>query len=128
MKKISDNSMWRGASPTVFSKANKLRNEMTKSEILLWEKLRANQLLGYKFRRQHPISIHVADFYCHKLSLIIEIDGEYHNEKNQIIKDEERRKDLNFQGMKILRFTNNEVITDIDSVLNKIKDYINSVS
>ncbi|MBK5215083.1 MAG: endonuclease domain-containing protein [Flavobacteriaceae bacterium] len=120
--------MWRGASPTVFSKANKLRNEMTKSEILLSEKLRANQLLGYKFRRQHPISIYVADFYCHQLSLIIEIDGEYHNEKNQIIKDEERRKDLNFQGMKILRFTNNEVITDIDSVLNKIKDYINDVS
>ena len=127
MKKISDNSMWRGASATIFSKAAKLRHEMTQSETLLWNRLRANQLLGYKFRRQHPISIYIADFYCHQLRLIIEVDGEYHNEENQIKTDKERTEDLNFQSMKILRFTNEEVINDIEAVLNTIRNYINNL-
>lgn len=119
--------MWRGATATVFSKAQKLRSEMTKAEILLWNKLRENQLLGYKFRRQHPINIYVADFYCHQLNLIIELDGEYHNEENQIIKDKERTENLKFQGVRILRFTNYEVMNEIDSVLNAIKNFINEV-
>jgi very-short-patch-repair endonuclease len=63
MKKISDNSMWRGASSTIFSKAAKLRNETTQPETLLWSRLRENRLLGYKFRRQHPISIYI-DFFA----------------------------------------------------------------
>lgn len=127
MKNSNHNSMWRGATATVFSKAQKLRSEMTKAEILLWNKLRENQLLGYKFRRQHPINIYVADFYCHQLNLIIELDGEYHNEENQIIKDKERTENLKFQGVRILRFTNYEVMNEIDSVLNAIKNFINEV-
>lgn len=124
MKKSNDNSMWRGASNSVFRKAQHLRDNLTEAETLLWNKLKAKQFLGYKFRRQHPISRYVADFYCHRLKLIIEVDGEYHNEKNQIIKDKERTEDLNFQGMKILRFTNQDVINNMDSVVLKIKDYI----
>lgn len=128
MKKGNDNSMWRGAPPTIFSKAKKLRNEMTEVEMLMWEKLRSNRFHGYKFRRQHPISIYVADFYCHQFNLIIEVDGEYHNETNQLNRDEERTKDLNFQGMKILRFTNDEIKNDINAVLKKIKEYIDDIS
>ena len=128
MKKVNDNSMWRGTSPTIFSKAGKLRNEMTTEEMLLWEKLKSNLFHGYKFIRQHPISIYVADFYCHKFNLIIEVDGEYHNEQNQLCKDAERTKDLNFQGMKILRFTNAEIKNDINAVLKKIKKYIDDIS
>ena len=128
MKKAKDDSMWRGAFPTIFSKAKKLRNEMTEAEILIWEKLRSNRFHGYKFRRQHPISIYVADFYCHQFNLIIEVDGEYHKDTNQLNRDEERTKNLNFQGMKILRFTNDEIKNDINAVLKKIKEYINDIS
>jgi very-short-patch-repair endonuclease len=124
MKKTNDQSMWRGASSGLFKKADKLRQEMTEAETILWERLRANQLLGYKFRRQHPISIYIADFYCHKLSLIIEVDGKYHNKKEQIINDEKRTEDLKFQGMKILRFTNQEVVNNIETVILKIKGFI----
>ncbi len=128
MKKSNVNSMWKGASPTVFSKAKKLRNEMTEAEILMWEKLRSNRFHGYKFRRQHPINIYVVDFYCHQFNLIIEIDGEYHNETNQQKRDEGRTNDLNFQGMKILRFTNDEIKSDMNTVLKKIKEYIDDIS
>ena len=128
MGKANDNSMQRGASPAIFGKAKKLRNEMTEGETLMWEKLRSNRFYGYKFRRQHPISIYVADFYCHQFKLIIEADGEYHNEVNQLNKDEERTKELNFQGMKVLRFTNDEIKNDVHTVLKKIKEYIDDIS
>src|SRR5690606_15119125 len=81
----------------------------------------SNQFNGYKFRRQHPISIYVADFYCHQFNLIIEVDGEYHNETNQIEKDNERMKNLHFQGMKILRVTNDEIKNDINTVLKRLR-------
>jgi len=128
MKKIDDNSMWKGASPDIFSKAKKLRNQMTEAETLLWERLKSNQLLGYKFRRQHPISRYIADFYCHKLNLIIELDGGYHTQSDQIKKDKERTEDLNFQGVKVIRFTNDAVLNDIDLVISKIQEIIKNTS
>src|SRR5690554_1048510 len=128
MKKIDDNSMWKGASPDIFSKAKKLRNQMTEAETLLWERLKSNQLLGYKFRRQHPISRYIADFYCHKLNLIIELDGGYHTQSDQIKKDKERTEDLNFQGVKVIKFTNDAVLNDIDLVISKIQEIIKNTS
>ena len=117
-------SMWKGAKPDLFSKAINLRENMTEAEVLIWEMLKNKQILGYKFRRQHPIHSFIVDFYCHKLKLVIEIDGEYHNQKKQIKLDEERTKILEYQGIKIIRFTNNVVISNISNVLNEIRNYI----
>ena len=115
--------MWKGASPRIFANAEKLRESATEAEELLRLALRENQLDGYKFRRQHPLSIYIADFYCHKLKLVIEIDGGYHKTKEQIILDEQRTDTIEFQGLKVIRFTNEEVLLKLPEVLNKIKEF-----
>ena len=120
-----DESMFKGASARIFKNAEVLRNNMTESELLLWEKLKNKKFYGLKFRRQHPIQTFVADFYCHKLQLIIEIDGEYHNDENQIELDETRTSILEFNGISVIRFTNDEVKNSIEKVLSKIEKYIN---
>ena len=126
MKKLTtnyDEGMWIGAPSSSFGKAKDLRMNETEAEKLLWEKLKNNQLGGFKFRRQHPISLYIADFYCHKLKLIIEIDGEYHFRKEQIPKDEERTKVLEFNGVNVIRFSNDEVLNSLEKVLNEIEKY-----
>jgi len=119
-----DQSMWKGASPEIFKRAKYLRENMTSTESKLWEELRASKLEGYKFRRQHPIHRFIADFYCHKLKLIIEVDGKYHEQEHQIKSDQERDELLNYQGIEIIRFTNNEVLSNIKKVVQQIKDKI----
>jgi very-short-patch-repair endonuclease len=89
----------------------------------MWLSLRNNQLDGYKFRRQHPLLKYVI-FYCHQLKLVIEIDGEYHQTVEQQKLDKERTVNIEDQGLDVIRFTNDEVLTDINSVLNKIKEFI----
>ncbi|MCG2792879.1 MAG: endonuclease domain-containing protein [Weeksellaceae bacterium] len=124
MKKLTtnyDDGMWKGAPSSSFEKAKYLRNNETKAEAKLWEKLRNKQLGGFKFRRQHPISLYIADFYCHQLKLIIEIDGEYHDTKIQIPKDEERTRILEFNGIQVIRFTNKQILSNIDAVLKEIE-------
>lgn len=123
---LSDN-MWKDASWIIFSNAKKLRDNPTQAEEVMWLSLRNNQLDGYKFRRQHPLLIYVVDFYCHELKLVIEIDGEYHQTPEQIKLDKERTENIEFQGLRVIRFTNEEVELDILVVLNKIKEYIKSV-
>jgi very-short-patch-repair endonuclease len=120
---LSDN-MWKDASGIIFSNAKKLRENPTQAEEVMWLSLSNNQLDGYKFRRQHPLLKYVADFYCHQLKLVIEIDGEYHQTVGQKKLDRERTADIEFQGLYVIRFTNDEVLTDIDSVLSKIKEFI----
>lgn len=112
--------MWKGAPSNSFLKAQSLRNNETQAEKILWEKLKNNQLKGNKFRRQHPISLFIADFYCHQLKLIIEFDGEYHNTLEQIKKDDERTQVLQDNGMKIIRFTNCEIENNVDKVITEI--------
>ena len=127
MKKLKpnhDDGMWKGAPSDSFSKAQFLRRNETKAEKLLWEKLRNNQLEGLKFRRQHPVNIYIADFYCHKFKLIIELDGDYHNQEEQKQKDEVRTEVLRLNGLKIIRFKNEEVEQDINQVLTTIKNKI----
>ena len=127
MKKLKpnhDEGMWKGAPSDLFSKAQFLRRNETKAEKLLWEKLRNNQLEGLKFRRQHPVNIYIADFYCHKFKLIIELDGDYHNQEEQKQKDEVRTEVLRLNGLKIIRFKNEEVEQDINQVLTTIKNKI----
>ena len=127
MKKLKpnhDEGMWKGAPSDSFSKAQLLRRNETKAEKLLWEKLRNNQLGGLKFRRQHPVNIYIADFYCHKYQLIIELDGDYHNQEEQKQKDEVRTEVLRLNDLKIIRFKNEEVEQDINQVLTTIKNKI----
>jgi very-short-patch-repair endonuclease len=119
---ISDQvSMFYNAKPHIFEKAKILREHMTEAEIKLWEILRNKQLLNYRFRPQHPIDIFIADFYCHSLKLVIEVDGDIHNTKDQIEYDIGREAELLNWGIKVIRFTNEEVITDVYLVRKKIE-------
>lgn len=116
-----DESMWKGASPIIFSRAKRLRENMTVTEIILWEELKKKKLLGYKFRRQHPISNYIVDFYCHKLKLVIEVDGGYHNHFKQRELDKKRTEIIEFQGLKVIRFTNEEIAENLSTVIKEIK-------
>lgn len=83
-------------------------------------KLKNNQLKGFKFRRQHPIGLYITDFYCHKLKLIIEVDGEYHNLPEQIEKDKERTQILESNGLRLIRFSNNEIQKNVEKTISEI--------
>ena len=120
----NDDSMFKGASPQIFRNAEQLRNNMTIAEKLLWEELKGKKFNGLKFRRQHPIQSYIADFYCHKLKLIIEIDGGYHNSEKQIENDNERTEILEFNGLEVIRFSNKEVVNNLNYVLSKIESYL----
>ena len=107
------------------AKAN--RSNPTEAENALWQALRAKQL-GEKFRRQHIICDCIADFVSLKSKLIIEVDGGYHNETEQAEADMLRTQFLNEQGFKVIRFTNDEVLNNIDGVVEKIKQSLASSS
>jgi leucyl-tRNA synthetase len=100
--------------------AQEMRKNATDSEKILWEQLR-NKNLEYKFRQQHLIDDFIVAFVCLSKGLVIEVDGGYHNDPEQIQLDEERTFVLNKKGFKVIRFTNEEVLANIDDVLNKIK-------
>ena len=114
-----ENLSWM-AKPDIFKKAKALRRPMTPAETILWEHLRNNKLNGLKFRRQHPVFIFIADFYCHQKKLIIELDGEVHDNPEQTEHDINRTADLEEKGFSILRFRNEEVISDLEKVLERI--------
>lgn len=98
-----------------------LRSSMTEAELILWDRLSDNKLAGFKFRRQHPISQYVVDFYCHKAMLVIEVDGRDHNQTEKKNNDEVRDIEMKELGLKVLRIKNEEVIDDIDNVLKRIE-------
>ena len=130
MKKLTpnyDDGMWKGAPVGSFLKAKELRNNETDAEKILWEKLRNSKIKGLKFRRQHPINLYIVDFYCHKLKLIIELDGDYHALREQVSKDIERTEALSLMGLEVIRFKNDEVLNDIDSVLLRITSWIEKI-
>ena len=106
-----------------FAKQNK--QNQTEAESMLWESLRTNQL-GFHFRRQHIIGCYIADFVCLKANLIIEIDGGYHSQEEQRIKDYYRTEELNELGFRVIRFTNEEVYFNLSSVLDEIFNHIAS--
>jgi len=115
--------MFYGASPVIFEFAKKLRNNLTPTEMILWGRLK-EYFPEIKFRRQHPISVYIADFYCHKEKLIIEIDGSIHNLDEVKHNDAIRQKDLEDLGLKVIRFTNKEITNELDLVLKKIKKHL----
>ena len=90
---------------------------------MLWSFLRAEKL-SVKFNRQHIIGDYIVDFVCIEKKLIIEVDGAYHSEFEQIEKDEYRTKRLNDIGFNFMRFTNEDVLTHIEDVVNNIKKRI----
>lgn len=122
-KTIIERSMFYGASPEIFERAKKLRNNLTSSEAKLWNYLR-NNINGFKFRRQHPIDMFIADFYCHKAKLVIEIDGEIHNSIEQQEYDLDRTLELKNFGIKVIRFTNKEVNENIQEVISKVVEQL----
>ena len=96
----------------------RLKNNMTSAEIVLWEFLR-NKKLGVKFRRQHIIDFYIPDFVALSIKLIIEVDGKIYLGKRR--EDAQRTKNLEFIGYKVIRFTNEEVENEIEKVLSKIR-------
>ena len=121
---MDDRSMFYGASAEMFAKAKALRESTTEAEKLLWKKISGNQLLGYRFKRQHPIASYIVDFYCHKAKLVIELDGGYHENLEQESYDNQRTTDLEDLGLIVLRFANEKVQTQIELVLERICDYL----
>lgn len=103
------------------------RKHSTWAEALLWEHLRGKQL-GVRFRRQHPVYDYIPDFVCLSLNLIIEVDGDYHLAEEQQLRDRERDAYLQHFGFHIIRFSNEEVLQNLDKVLNKIKTAMNKLS
>ena len=98
--------------------ARQLRQQQTDAENLIWNMLRDRRLAGFKFRRQHPAPPYVLDFYCHEAKLCIELDGGQHAE--QVKSDGQRDTTLQTQGIRTLRFWNNQVLTETENVLEAI--------
>jgi len=99
--------------------AKALRKRSTDVEIVLWRHLRAKQMEGLKFRRQQPIGDYIVDFVCFEKKIIIEVDGGQH--AVETVRDAERDDWLRNQGFTVLRFWNNEVLTNTEGVLEKIR-------
>ncbi|HKL07657.1 MAG TPA: endonuclease domain-containing protein [Bacteroidales bacterium] len=118
-----DKTMFYGASPEMFERAKVLRNHMTDSEQLLWNKLKDNQLNGIKFRRQHPISQFIVDFYCHQKKLVVELDGGIHQRNTQQERDMGRQFMLEELGLTVIRFKNEDIKKDISIVISRILEY-----
>ena len=120
----TNKNMFYGASPILFDYAKKLRMNLTSAEEFLWQHLSNKQILNQKFRLQHPVLFFIADFYCHKIKLIIEVDGGYHNKTLQFQYDKNRDEELEALGLKVIRFTNNEVLFNIEQTIERIKNEI----
>ena len=108
------------AKPEIFKRAKELRKNLTEAEKSLWTKLKGNQINGLRFKRQHPIGKFIVDFYCHKASLVIELDGSIHNELEVAERDKGREYELERLGLKVVRFTNKEVLENIEKVVENI--------
>jgi hydroxymethylglutaryl-CoA reductase/very-short-patch-repair endonuclease len=108
-------------------RARELRKNATDTEQFLWQFLRRKQINGARFRRQHPHKSYILDFYCYELKLAIELDGSGHLEEEQRQHDEQRTKDLNEDGIQVLRFWNSDALNNIEVVLGEIWEAIEEV-
>ena len=116
-------NMFYGAGKLIFERAKRLRNNVTNEEMILWGMVK-HKFPTIKFRRQHPVSNYIADFYCHSQKLIIEIDGSIHNIEEVKQNDEQRQKYLEDLGLRIIRFTNNEIRNNLEIVIQAIEKNI----
>jgi very-short-patch-repair endonuclease len=93
---------------------------MTEAEAVLWTALRRRQVAGLRFRKQHPVGPYILDFYCSEQSLAVEVDGGVHEDPNVHMRDVVRTLNLNHECITVLRFSNNDVLHHLDTVLDRI--------
>ena len=110
--------------PKLKQLARNLRNNSTLAEVLLWNQLKRRQVLGCQFMRQKPIGNFIVDFFCSKLKLVIEVDGESHYKRDQ--QDQLRQQYLESLGLTVLRFDNDQIKLDLNGVLERIHHWINN--
>lgn len=110
--------------PRLKELARQLRNNSTQSEIKLWLQLKGKQMRGYDFHRQKPLLNFIADFFCHELKLVIELDGFTHQFEEVVIRDAEKTRSLEKIGLTVMRFEDQEVHHDMMNVLRTIEIYI----
>ncbi len=108
--------------PKLKAKSRELRNNSTLAEVLLWNQLKARKMRGYQFMRQKPIGNYIVDFFCSKLKLVIEIDGDSHSNKQDY--DLKRQQELEALGLSFLRFYDRDVKQNMSGVLQTIEDWI----
>ena len=110
--------------PKLKELARQLRNNATKSEIKMWQCLKRKQLYGYDFHRQKPIDEYIADFFCNKLQLVIECDGYSHEIQEVWDKDVKKTKRFNDLGIRVLRFSDYQIMNDFENVYRALEDYV----
>jgi very-short-patch-repair endonuclease len=113
---------WRQIPEAFLQRVRQLRQQQTPAEQFLWELLRDRRFLDAKFRRQHTLSPYIADFYCHKARLVIELDGGIH--QNQTLRDQDRDQWMQANGLTVVRFGNDAVYQNTAEVLNAIAEVI----
>ena len=118
----SKNIIWYSSKLKIF--ARQLRKNSTKAEVFVWIKIKG-KALGYEFHRQVPLNEFIVDFYCHELKLAIELDGNIHNYKHH--KDTLRQKKLESLGVRIVRFTNDDVFFHLNDVLRALEIIISEI-
>ena len=118
--RVIERNMFYAASRNTFEMAHGLWKNMTDAEKILWKRLKDKRIFKVKFRRQHPVDIFVLDFYCHELKLAIEVDGEIHQSAEVWEYDEGRSFELENFGIKILRFTNDQIYYNLEEVQDSI--------
>ena len=104
-----------------------LRKSMPTAELILWSKLKNKQLLGHKFRRQYGVESYSVDFYCPKVKLALELDGDSHYNEGSEEEDRERHNFIERYGITILRFTNDDVKRNLHGVMLAIEEKINEL-
>ena len=110
----------RGTTPEIEAAARRLRRNMTPAENKLWQALKGKKLGGLKFRAQHPVGPFILDFYCPACKLVVELDGSVH--EKQMDYDKARTQQLEDYGYRVIRFRNEEVLSDLPSVLERIRE------
>ncbi|HET9746290.1 MAG TPA: DUF559 domain-containing protein [Chitinophagaceae bacterium] len=115
--------MHAGAIKPLYQRARELRNNATLAESMLWTYLKSKPF-DFKFRRQHPYSIYVLDFYCHSLKLVIEVDGSIHNKADVKLNDQQRQVALQNDGLVVLRFQNDSIIKTPEIVIAEIENFL----
>ena len=121
-----EEDMFFGAWHLIFENAKELRKNMTDAERLLWFHLKKKPL-GFKFRSQHPVNCFIADFYCHKAKLVIELDGSIHDLEDVKENDFHKQRLMEEYGLKVMRFTNKEVFNKPQDVVMKIIEYLRNI-
>ena len=121
LQKRIERTMFYNALAGIFKKAKVLRNNMTDAEKTLWQYLKNKRLNGLRFKAQHPLMGFIADFYCHKAKLVIEIDGRRHQAAEQKEYDNDRTYEMERFDIRVIRFTNEQITNDMELVLEAIK-------